>query len=386
MAERNDSNSKRAAWAVNGRSGQFATPFNEQTIGVSWSLPMRLVRLADLAWFGCWNLQLKSEKKSVHTLRAYVTSVKQFVSTPLSDETQASRDALEQMSVQELLIWVDPNNGRLDLWLQSVSHLASSTINARLAAISHLLNWLGHRVPDNLTRPAKGRSLPKTLTRGEMERLREAAQISENPLANTVITLMLDTGLRVSELCSLNRSDVDIADTSATVIDGKGGRDRMVLFTEDTVTALQAYAPIRGNIVERRPPEATHMDALLLNRRGRRLTPRAVQKMMDTLADAADIPRTKLSPHTLRHNFATGLLERGADLVSIQRLLGHSNIATTRIYLEINDQTLREVYARAQAVGEELEAERRVAAAERAEEVQPTEFAVRNAEDIAEKD
>ena len=335
-------------WSDPTLRGRMATPFSEEVIGVPFGLPSRLVRLADLPWHGCYEMQLASEKKSTHTLRSYRTATKQFLLTEIPGELKPSWDALQNISVKEISRWVDPNNGRLDLWVQSISNLASATINARLASVSHLLNWLGHRVPDWVTRPQKGRSLPKTLTYREMERLKEAAATSENPFANLVITLFLDTGMRVSELCALNRSAVDIDDFSATVREGKGGKDRLVLFTDATVSAIEAYNQIRTMIIQRHPPGDEHRDALILNRRGRRLTPRAVQKLMDSMADAADIPRSKLSPHTLRHNFATGLLERGVDLVSIQRLMGHSNISTTRVYLEISDQSLREIYHRAQ--------------------------------------
>ena len=135
---------------------------------------------------------------------------------------------------------------------------------------------------------------------------------------------------------------------SALVIGGKGEKDRTVLFTNATLNALEAWSPIRNT----RLKSCTRKDderSLFFSSRSRRLNPRSVQKLLDRIADASDIPRTRLSPHVLRHSFATGLLERGADLVTIQRLLGHANISTTRVYLEIGDQTLREIYHRAQS-------------------------------------
>ncbi|MDP6906112.1 MAG: tyrosine-type recombinase/integrase [Candidatus Thalassarchaeaceae archaeon] len=354
MRKKNENTRENLPWAESQSGGHFATPFSEESLGVSFGLPSRLNRLAELPWFNCYEMQLASEKKSKHTLRSYRTSLKQFITTVLPGEMPASYDALQNMTVKELARWIDPNNGRLDFWVQSISNLSPATINARMAAIGHLMAWIGHRVPDWITRPKKGRSLPKTLAKKEIERLKEAAATSENPFAHLVITLLLDTGMRVSELCALNRADVDIDDFSATVVEGKGSKDRLILFTNSTVDSIEAYQSIRNEIVVRHPPTDEHRDALILNRRGRRLTPRAVQKLMDSMADSADIPRSKLSPHTLRHNFATGLLERGADLVSIQRLLGHANISATRIYLEISDQSLRQIYHRAQsAMGSE---------------------------------
>ncbi|NCF96800.1 MAG: tyrosine-type recombinase/integrase, partial [Euryarchaeota archaeon] len=148
---------------------------------------------------------------------------------------------------------------------------------------------------------------------------------------------------RVSELCELDISDIDLQDHSAMVRDGKGGKDRLVLFTQSTVARILAWLPLR----ESRGPSG---DQLLVTKAGNVFQSRTVQRLMDRLADDAGIPRGRLTPHVLRHNFATGLLERGADLVSIQRLLGHASIATTRVYLEISDQTLREIYKRAQTV------------------------------------
>ena len=241
MQNGNHGKNTQRSWSDSAINGRFATPFSEEELGVPFGLPSRLTRLAEMSWHGCYEMQLASEKKSKHTLRSYRTATKQFLTTVLPGELPPSWDALQAIPVKDIARWVDPNNGRLDLWVQSISHLAAATINARLASVSHLLNWVGHRVPDWVTRPQKGRSLPKTLTHREVDRLKEAAATSENPFANVVITLLLDTGMRVSELCALDRSSVDIDDLSATVREGKGGKDRLVLFTESTVEAIEAY-------------------------------------------------------------------------------------------------------------------------------------------------
>lgn len=326
--------------------GRFGQRFDSDEIGLSDSLPSRLNRLADLRWHDCWMQQLRSEKKSFHTIRAYDVAVRSFSTTPLPGEDVLDWEAASVISVRSFHPFVDPNNGRMDEWMNGLGELKPSTINAKIAALTHLLKWLGHTVPDWIQRPSRSRSLPKTLGRRELTRLRRAVSESEDPLAMPVSTLMLDTGLRVSELCALDIDDIDKDDLSALVIEGKGEKDRTVLFTQNSVEVLESWEPIRERRL--RNIDDGGLRAMFISSRGRRINPRSIQKMMDRLADAADIPKSRLSPHTLRHTFATGLLERGADLVTIQRLLGHSSIATTRVYLEIGDQTLREIYHRAQ--------------------------------------
>jgi site-specific recombinase XerD len=311
-------------------------------------LPPRLIHIQNLPWVGCYKNQLKSENKSPNTQKSYASGLRCLVETILPNENVLSEKQYNDLTIKELAERMEPLNGRIDLWTHSLSDLKPTTYNARLAAARHLLKWLGHRWPEHISRARTGKRLPRTLTRRELSMVLDAASNSEDPVASIVVILMLDTGLRVSEVCNLNVSDVDLQDHSARVLAGKGDKDRLVLFTQRTLDRIQSWLPVR----DARLRNEDH--ALLLNSAGRRLQPRGVQRLMDRLAGEAGLPKGKLTPHVLRHNFATGLLERGADLVSIQKLLGHSTIATTRVYLEISDQTLREVYHRAQATRENI--------------------------------
>ena len=337
-----------SSWTTDSLVGRERARFANFAVEGDTSLPSRLQSLSELPWFDCWMQRLRTEKKSVHTIRAYTVTARTLSTTSLPGEPPLDWEQVKNISVRDFHSRVDPNRGRMDAWLNSIGELKPATVNARIAASSHLLQWIGHTVPDWIQRPNRSRSLPRTLGRNELSRVRTAATRSEDPLAQPVVTILLDTGLRVSELCSLDIDDVDAEDMSALVIGGKGEKDRTVLFTQATVNAIEAWTPIRNSRTQMCNRE-DEMRSLLLSSRGRRMNPRSVQKLVDRLADAADIPRSRLSPHTLRHTFATGLLERGADLVTIQRLLGHASIATTRVYLEIGDQTLREIYHRAQS-------------------------------------
>jgi len=344
MVERELNGPRTMTWpSMIGRTDQH----NGQVDSPASRLPSRLQRLSGLPWYECWVQQLRTEKKSTHTIRAYTVAAKTFSTTCLPGEGDRDWSEMQSISVEEFHSIADPSGGRMDAWMNSLGELRPSSLNARIAAISHLLRWFGHTVPDWIQRPTRRKTLPRTLGRSELSRLRRATGNSEDPLSSPVVTILLETGLRVSELCGLDIEDLDLEDLSALVIGGKGEKDRTVLFTEATVKAVEAWMPIRRSR-NKLSSEGKEERALLLSSRGRRMNPRSVQKLVDKLAEASDIPKSRLSPHTLRHTFATGLLERGADLVTIQRLLGHSSIATTRVYLEIGDQTLREIYHRAQ--------------------------------------
>ncbi|MEK7480607.1 MAG: site-specific tyrosine recombinase/integron integrase [Patescibacteria group bacterium] len=149
-----------------------------------------------------------------------------------------------------------------------------------------------------------------------------------------ILELLFSTGLRVSELAALNRDSLDLARDEFSVR-GKGEKVRLVFLSPNAKQALKTYLEKRGDIEE----------ALFINTKKEpaRLTPRQIQRLMRFYATKAGIAK-KVTPHTLRHFFATDLLINGADLRSVQALLGHSSISTTQVYTHLTDKTLREVH------------------------------------------
>jgi integrase/recombinase XerD len=188
--------------------------------------------------------------------------------------------------------------------------------------------------------PKPGRKLPTVLSIPEVARILEKPGTSgDREMRDTaMLEFLYATGLRVSEMISVTSGDLDTAERLVRVV-GKGGKERIVPVGDAAVEAVQRYVrDVRGRTARR----GLSGDALFLSMRGRPLTRAAVWKILRLYAAQAGIDRP-VSPHTLRHSFATHLLEGGADLRSVQELLGHADISTTQIYTHLDREYLREV-------------------------------------------
>jgi integrase/recombinase XerD len=197
---------------------------------------------------------------------------------------------------------------------------------------------------EDVKTPKRTKSLPKSLNEYEVKKLIHAIGDLKDDSSHKkafklrnklILTLLYSTGLRVSELVTLETDSVDL-DERTIRIRGKGEKDRIVLFDENTQILIEDYLSKRS----------MDGDYLFVNRSGNHLTPRYIQMMIKEYAEAAGI-RKKVTPHILRHSFATHLLKNGVDIRAIQQLLGHSNLSTTQIYTSVDMQTLKTVYDRA---------------------------------------
>ncbi len=227
--------------------------------------------------------------------------------------------------------------------------LSAATAARRRAAIRQFYRFVlieGWR-PDDPSRrlhaPRQGRPLPKVLTREEMERLIGAAAATDGAAAlrlGAMVELIYAAGLRVSELTALTLGAL-ARDPAYLIVRGKGGKERLAPLNLSARAAVKAYLAVRKSFL----PKGVKESPWLFPSRGAagRMTARRFAQLLDEAAALAGLDSAKVSPHVLRHAFATHLLEGGADLRVVQTLLGHSDIATTQIYTHVAQDHLREV-------------------------------------------
>ncbi|GGM69537.1 recombinase XerC [Thermogymnomonas acidicola] len=261
---------------------------------------------------------LIGERRSRYTIRSYISMVREFLEFLGRKEIAVDEEDIE----------------RYKEFLAVEKGYSKASQRLALNAVKAFLKSQRKSVPDNLRPPRGSHRVPKYLTAEEAKALLEAA--SGDVKASAMVSLFLYTGLRVSELCNLNISDVNLREGIITVRSGKGDKDRIVIMNERCASAVSDYLNMRKAIESK-------SRALFLSRKRSRYDTSSVERIIRNLARRAGIEK-KVTPHVLRHTFATTMLMNGADIRFIQQLLGHSSIATTEIYTHINERALKEMY------------------------------------------
>lgn len=287
---------------------------------------------------------LEIEKnRSVKTRVNYERYIKKFLEfSKVSKPSQISQDLTRQYR-----LWLNRQPVR---WIRQAHHkpagLKKNTQNYYLIALRNFLKYLAKRdietlAADKIELGKQSERQVSFLEGNELERLLATSQGPSLKLLRdkAILELLFSTGLRVSELCGLNRDSLNLK-SGEFPVRGKGDKMRLVFLSETAKKALQDYFEKRQDIDSalfvRNIKNPSKEDDL-------RLTPRSVERLIKYYAAKAGLSK-KVTPHTLRHSFATDLLINGADIRSVQELLGHSNITTTQIYTHITDKQLREVH------------------------------------------
>jgi tyrosine recombinase XerC len=277
-------------------------------------------------------LALTAERDlSPHTVAGYRSDLEQF--TEWAGRAQVRN--LTQVNKKHLRRFIS--------WL-SQNRYARRSIARKVSALRSMLQWaVLHDLIDvspaaGVAAPKLDRPLPKVLKASDAERLVELPPTDEptGVRDRALLEVLYGSGLRVSELSGLDVDDLDTRHGAVTVT-GKGRKQRRVPLTDPAVEALYAYLDARPAFLKK-----TGSPALFLNARGTRLSPRSVRAIVDRYAMSEGMGH--LSPHALRHSFATHLLDGGADLRAVQELLGHENLATTQIYTHVSMERLKAVY------------------------------------------
>ena len=276
----------------------------------------------------------KERNASAHTVRAYAQDLAQF-EAHLQDELghEAAPAEVDHLMVRSFLARLHRDG------------LKKTSASRKLAGIRTFFRWLCRegvlqRNPARvILSPRVERRIPSQLDEAEVAALLEfPIEDDADARAQALLEMLYATGVRCSELVGMDREAVDLENRTVRVL-GKGRKERVIPFGTRARGALQAYLPIRQAA---QPPD----DALFVNARGARLTDRTVRRILAGRLKKIAIGK-RVTPHTLRHSFASHLLQRGADLRSIQELLGHASLSTTQRYTHLNARQILEIYKRA---------------------------------------
>lgn len=284
---------------------------------------------------------LTAERRlSVHSVRAYCADLIQLV----EHLHRLGRTGFAEVSVRDVRSW---------LAHQQTMGRERTTVQRRAAAARGFFAWL-HRSgeiqanpAETLRSPRPSRRLPRTVDRSAAERMLAAAveRADEGPVGRrdaAMLEVLYASGIRVSELCGLDLPDLD-RDRSTLRVLGKGDKERTVPIGAPAIRAIEAWLHVRTQLGDG-PTSAT--EAMFLGERGRRIDPRVVRRVVHrALAAVPDAP--DLGPHGLRHAMATHLLEGGADLRTVQEILGHASLATTQVYTHVTNERLRSAFEQA---------------------------------------
>ena len=280
---------------------------------------------------------LKFERNmSPETIRAYQKDLEQFVKHFTQEGDPFTPQIITQQQVRDFLANLREKNYQ------------KTTIVRKLATIRSFYKvllkkgYIETNPVSEIRTPRVEKRLPHFLDTNEVERLLTAPEgTGFQPVRDrAILGTLYSTGLRVSELTSLNLADVDLVGEVIRAR-GKGQRERVIPLGSFAVRALKEYLRLRETV--QRKGDENQDEAVFLNRFGERLSSRSIRKILDKYIKITGLNK-KTSPHTLRHSFATHLLNRGANLRMVQELLGHKHLSTTQIYTHVTSQAMKKVY------------------------------------------
>ncbi|MHC4271037.1 MAG: tyrosine recombinase XerC [Planctomycetota bacterium] len=313
---------------------------------------------------------LKFEKRfSDHTANCYCADLTQFGNylcsrNEVSDEHQ-HQDIAEHQNigqstatavqtkpkVDRLLLDADSNSVRAYLSHLTEKQYSKATIARKLATLRSFYKFLVKRnmtssnPVTSIRTPKQEKKLPKFLEYDDIKRLLETPPI-DNWLGardRAILETLYSTGMRVSEIVALNMDDIDFL-SEVVHIRGKGKKERIAPISSSALRVIQHYIEFRNKRSQANPNFDNKV--LFVNKHGKRLSTRSVRRKMDKYLRMAGLDPS-ISPHTLRHSFATHMLNNGADLRSVQELLGHQSISTTQVYTHLTTKKLKDVYENA---------------------------------------